>query len=325
MRACRTGPSPGRRRARRAPFRPGARSARSGRLRSAPRRSDPPPPRSPRTETRRCSACTDSASGRRRGPQRSRRPPHAGTRRGGRSRDGAPRADDTCRAPTARPAGEQHARSPWGASGSTQSRSVTPTGLNPAPIDLVSATAESTPPLMATTMRPGTASSRALRDRGGQRRVQGVDREVGARPRRIRRRDALVAGRAARRGRRRAGRAPRPAGRPAPPPRSRVGRRTSGGGRRRRGRASTRIPIRTASPQAGFPAAPWSGAGARVAGPGVREREVDAGRGVHRAEGYVRTACRCRRSAGSPRHRSGCCPSAACSRSGPSRGRCPRR
>ena len=43
-RACRTGPWPGRRRARRAPFRPGARSARSGRLRSAPRRSGPPPP-----------------------------------------------------------------------------------------------------------------------------------------------------------------------------------------------------------------------------------------------------------------------------------------
>ena len=47
---------------------------------------------------------------------------------------------------------EQHARSVSGASGSTQSRSVTPSASGPA---RSSATALSTPPLIATAMRPG--------------------------------------------------------------------------------------------------------------------------------------------------------------------------
>ena len=57
--------------------------------------------------------------------------------------------------------GEQQARSPSGAPGSIHSRRVTPTGSRPASTAFSSATAESTPPDIATATRPAATGIRA--------------------------------------------------------------------------------------------------------------------------------------------------------------------
>ena len=294
-RACRTDPSPGRRRARRAPIPPGARSGRSGRLRSAPPRSGPPRPRSPRSETRRCSACTGWASG-------------PGVSAATKS------STTVCRNSSRRSIAEVGhaervaglARGPHGLGRAARALPVGRLGIDPQPQGHAD---RLIPASTAFGQRDGRVDAAAHgHDDAARRRPRAEHRRPPRRaPRAGRRRRApCTPGRrpaarcarrahASRRGRRRAGRGPRPAGRRAPRRRSRAGRRRSGGGRRRCGRRRRRIPIRTASPHAGFPAAPWKRAGAGVAGPGVRERKVDAGRGVHRPEGYVRKACRCRR------------------------------
>ena len=148
-RACSSGPCADRARARAAAGRRARRSARSARSRAAPRRRGARTRAAPRSGSRRCSGCTDSASHRGRSRGRTARRPRAGTPHAGRGSRAAARAVAHLAAATTA-LGEQHARSKSGPCGSSQRRRVTPTACGPG---LRSATALSTPPLIATATR----------------------------------------------------------------------------------------------------------------------------------------------------------------------------
>ena len=177
-RACSSGPCPDRRRsgaAGRRRRRPRARSGRwPARRRPAARRA-----RSSRRGARgRCSARTGSGSGRprdRRGTATRRR---RGTPRAGRaSGAGSPISWASARAPRTAEA-EQHERSA-SLSRSAHSSRVTPTVSPPRPHSSA-ATALSTPPLMATSVRPGVGSeSRVGANGGAEGAVQGIRGELG--------------------------------------------------------------------------------------------------------------------------------------------------
>ena len=78
--------------------------------------------------------------------------------------------------------GEQQARSESGAAGSIHSRSVTPTGSSPASTAFSSATAESTPPLIATAIRPSAGGSRASWSAAAIAACSGIDGDCEAFP-----------------------------------------------------------------------------------------------------------------------------------------------
>ena len=114
--------------------------------------------------------CTDSAFRRARSRRRTGRRPPGGTPPAGRASRAARRARGTSHALRSRPrASSRPARRP-APSGSSQSRSVTPTAFGPA---RRSATALSTPPLIATATRPGFGAAPEHRPDRVRERVDG--------------------------------------------------------------------------------------------------------------------------------------------------------
>ena len=153
----RTGPCSRPRRARAGGVRGAGRCARSGRSRGARRRRARRTRAARRNGSSRCTRCTGSAS--RRARSRGRTAPTIARRNSSRRSSvtcGSPRAWHVSRAAITA-LGEQQARSPSGPAGSIQSRSVTPSACVAA---RSSATALSTPPLIATATRSGCGSAR---------------------------------------------------------------------------------------------------------------------------------------------------------------------